>query len=141
VPQVQLARVARLVPRIAEIALGHNPKRTNGRERSAVVAIQLVSAITVEHELAFRAPRQFEAVNEWVSRIIAVSFVRVTIPIVTVLVALARIVLFAIGAWTAPQFDPGHVYVSRFVALEVSRIKIMVHKTPPSPSSSSRGPV
>jgi hypothetical protein len=117
VPQVRLARLARLSSRIAEIAFCHDPKRTNGRERSAVVAIELVSANTVEHELAFRAPRQFEAVNEWVSRVIAVSFARVTIPIVTVLVALARIVLFAIGAWTAPQFNPGHVYVARFVAL------------------------
>ena len=56
-------------------------------------------------------------VNEWGSRIIANSFARVTIPIAIVLVALARIVRFAIGAWTSTQFNPGHVYVACFVAL------------------------
>jgi hypothetical protein len=140
VPQVRLARVGRLFPRIAEIAFGHDPERTNCRERSAVLAIQFVSAIPVEHNLAFRTPRQFEAVQECVSRIIGASFARVMIPIATVLVAVARVVLFTTGAWTAPQFNPRHVDVSRFVALQISQIKIKVQKTPPSLISGSCGP-
>ena len=36
--------------------------------------IQFVSAIAVPHNLTFRTPRQFEAVKEWVSRIVGVSF-------------------------------------------------------------------
>jgi len=52
VPQVRTARVTRLVPRIAEIAFGHDPKRTNGRQRPAVLAAQFVSVFTVQHDLA-----------------------------------------------------------------------------------------
>jgi hypothetical protein len=74
VPQVRLVRLARLISRIAEIAFGHDSKGTNDRQRSAVVAVQFVSVITVEHNLALRAARQFEAVKEWVSRIVGVSF-------------------------------------------------------------------
>ena len=37
-------------------------------------ALNLVSAIAVPHNLTFRTPRQFEAVKEWVSRIVGVSF-------------------------------------------------------------------
>ena len=74
VPQVRFAHVDRLILRIAEIAFGHDPKRPNGRERSTVLAIQLVPVIAVEHNLAFRTARQFEAVKEWVSWIVDVSF-------------------------------------------------------------------
>jgi hypothetical protein len=94
--------------------------------------------ITVEHDLAFRTSRQFEAIKEWVSRIVGVSFACITIP--SIFVAIARIVLVTGGAWTTPQFDPGHVYVPRFVALQISRIKIKTHKTPPTLISGSRGP-
>jgi len=138
VAEIRLARVSRLIPRIAEVSFGHDPKRPNGRERSTVLAIQFVSVITVEHALAFRATRQFETGEEWVSRIIDVSLARITIA--AILVAVARIVLLASRAWTAPQFDPRHVYVSRIVALQISRIEIMIHKTPPSLSSDSRAP-
>jgi hypothetical protein len=63
--------------------------------------------ISVEHNLAFRAPRQFETVKEHVAWIIGASFARVMIP--AILVTVARVIFFASGAGTSAQFDPGHV--------------------------------
>jgi hypothetical protein len=80
---------------------------------------------TVSHDLAFRAAGQFDAVEEHVSWI-DVSFTRIAIA--RVLVAVVSVVRFAIRARPAPQFDPGHVDVSRLVALHITRIRIMVHK-------------
>ena len=57
VPQVRLARVDRLVTRVAEIALSDYSKCPNGRQRSAVLAVQLVPMITIDDDLAFESAR------------------------------------------------------------------------------------
>jgi hypothetical protein len=72
--------------------------------------------IAVDHDLPFETARQLKTFEKHVSWI-EVSFARIAIPVASVLVAVARVFLFAIEAGTAPQFDPGHVYVARFVAL------------------------
>jgi hypothetical protein len=70
VAQVRLPPVSRVIARIAEVALRHDPKRAKRCERPAVVAVQFVPMIAVDHDLTFRTARQVEAVDESVSRIV-----------------------------------------------------------------------
>ncbi len=129
-PKVRLARVARLIARVAEIALSDYSKCSDSCQRSAVIAVQFVSVIAVHHNLPFETARQLKTFEKHVSWV-QVSFARVTIAIV--LVTVARSILFASRTWTAPQFDPRHLYVSRLVPIQISRIQIKVHKAPLSP--------
>ena len=85
--------------------------------------------LAVHHDFPLETARQLKTFQKDVSWI-EVSFARITIA--AVLVVVARIVLVPGGAGTTPQFDPGHLYVSCVVALQISRIRIKVHKTPPS---------
>ena len=46
------ARIAGLVAQVVEVALGHNPKRTDGPEHAALGSVDFVDALP----LAYRAP-------------------------------------------------------------------------------------
>src|SRR5947209_18843441 len=93
--------------------------------------------IAIDHDFAFKSARQFEALNEDISWI-DVPVAWITITIANVVIAVACVALLAIGAGPAPHFDPRHLYVACFVALQISRVKIKIHKTPPSQKSASR---
>ena len=128
--EVRLARIGRLVAPVAQIAFGHHPKRADGRERSAVVAVQFVPVIAIHHDLAFESARQFEAVEEHISRI-EISFA--SVPIANVLVAVANVVLFAIETRLIAHVNPGHLDVANVIAaISISGIK--VHNRTPSPT-------
>src|SRR6266851_2605922 len=101
--QVGLARIARLVARIAEIALGHHPKRADRRERPAVVAVEFVPMVAIEHDLTLETAGQFETVEEHVARI-RVSFAKVVITLANI-ITITKISLFAIQPRTVTQFD------------------------------------
>src|SRR5437773_10180314 len=79
--KVKLTWIARLVARVAEIALSDDSKRRNCRQRSAVIAVQFVPMITVDDEFAFESARQFETVEKHIARVavtrIPVSFANV----------------------------------------------------------------
>jgi len=127
-PQVWLGPVDRLVTGIAEVAFGHDPKRTDSCERATVVAIQFVPVLAIEHDFAFKPARQLEAVDKRVSRI-DISFARVTIA--NVLVAVAHVVLFAIEARLIAHLNPRHLHVANVLAaISISGVK--VHHTTPS---------
>jgi hypothetical protein len=129
-PQVWLSPVDRLVTGIAEVAFGHDPKRTDGCERTTVVAIQFVPVLAIKHDLALKPARQLEAVDKRVSRI-DISFARVTIA--NVVVAVAHVVLFAIEAWLIPQVNPRHLHIADLIAaISISEVK--VHNRSPSPT-------
>jgi hypothetical protein len=93
VARVWFAPVHRLLPGIPQIAFGNDPKRANRRERATVVAVQLLSMIAIDHDLAFRSARQFEALDERVSRIDR-AFGRIALP--NVFVAVAEVILLAL---------------------------------------------
>jgi hypothetical protein len=68
VAQVGIARVG-LRTMTLEIAFGHDPKRAHSRERAAVVPVQFVAIVAVEHELSIETARQFEAIDKRIARI------------------------------------------------------------------------
>jgi hypothetical protein len=94
VTEVRLACISRLVAAIAQIAFGHHPKRADGSERPAVVAVEGVSVIAIHHDLPFESAGQFETGEEDISRIVS-SFARAPIAVTNV-AAVAGIVRFAI---------------------------------------------
>jgi hypothetical protein len=110
VTEVRLACISRLVATVAQIAFGHHPKRADGSERPAVVAVEFVPAIAVHHDLPFESAGQFEAFEEHLSRIV-ISFASVPIAI-TYVAAVARILWFAITSRLMTQLYPRHLDVA-----------------------------
>jgi hypothetical protein len=97
--EVGIARVGLRIMTL-EIAFDHDPKRADGRERTAVVAVQFVPVIAIEHDLAIDTARQFEAIDKWVTRIESSWVVPIAI---TNVVCVGLVVLVFDGA---VQFDP-----------------------------------
>jgi hypothetical protein len=121
VAEVRLARINRLIARIAEIAFGHYPKCSDGRKRPAIVAIEFVPVIAIHHDLSFESAGQFEAFEEDISRIV-ISFA--TVPIAATNVrTVARIVWFAIEARRTSQFSPRHLDVA-YVIVAVTGVGV-----------------
>src|SRR5258708_2460904 len=102
-PKVRLARIVRLVWRVAQIALSDHMKRADGRQRSAVLAVQFVPMIAVHDDLAFESARKLQAVKKHVAR---VAVARIPISFANVLVAVPRGVVTGIRDPLAPEFDP-----------------------------------
>jgi len=121
VTEVRLAWISRLVAPVAQIAFGHHPKRADGSERPAVVAVEFVPAIAVYHDLPFESAGQFEAFEEDFSRIV-ISFASVPIA-VTPVATVARIVWFAIASRLMTQLDPRHLDVAD-VIIAVAGIEV-----------------
>jgi hypothetical protein len=111
-------QIVPLVSRVPEIALRDHPKRTDRRQRSAILAVQFVPVITVDDDLAFESARQFETVEKHVAR---VAIARVSISFANVLVAVPRVVIARISLRCAAEFDPVDLKVAR-VLITVSRI-------------------
>src|SRR2546425_8756989 len=109
-PKVSFARVARRFARVAEIALGDHPKRADGRQRSAVVAVQLIPMIAVDHDLAFESARQFQTLEKDIAW---VAVARIPVSFANVLVAVPRVVVTKIKTPFAPEFDPVDVQNAR----------------------------
>jgi hypothetical protein len=121
VTEVRLARIRQRVARIAQIAFGHHPKRSDGRKRPAVVTVEFVAVIAIYHDLPFESAGQFEALEEYISRIV-VSFARVPIAVTNV-ATVARIVWFAIKSRLMTQLHPRHLDVAD-VILTVTWIEV-----------------
>jgi hypothetical protein len=119
--EVRLACISRLVAPVAQIALGHHPKRTDGRQRPAVVAVQFVPVIANHHDLAFEPTGQFEAFEEDIARI-AIAFASVSITVTRVATA-AGIVRFAVTSELITERCPRHLNVAD-VFIAVAGIEI-----------------
>ena len=63
-------RVVVRVPVTSEITLGDDSERTDGRQGTAVLAIQFVDSVAVNHQLARVAARQVQIVHQAVARIV-----------------------------------------------------------------------
>jgi hypothetical protein len=113
VTEVRFADITRLVARIAQIAFGHHPKCSDGSERPAIVAVECVPVIAVHHDLPFESAGQFEAFEEYISRIVF-SFARVR-SAVTNVATVASILRFAITSMPMTQLYPRHLDVADVV--------------------------
>ena len=70
------ALVAQVVERVVvdvEVLFGHDPERADGGQRAAVLAVQLVDAVTIDDQLALLAARQVEVAHQAVARIVVVA--------------------------------------------------------------------
>jgi hypothetical protein len=121
VTEIGLAHVSRLLARVAQVAFGHHPKRTDGREKPAIVAVEFVPMIAIHHDLPFGPAGQFEALEEDISRIV-ISFASLPVA-VTHVATIARIVLFAIKARFMTQLYPRHLKVAD-VIIAVAGIEV-----------------
>src|SRR5207302_7150208 len=106
-----------------QIALGHDPKRTDRRERSALVAVQLVAIVAVNDDLPFESSREFQSFDERIPRI----------SITWVIGAFARVlknVAVAVVRRAATELDPMRLDVAPIVDVTISRIVVKHRCTP-----------
>jgi hypothetical protein len=123
VTEVGPARISRLLARVPQIAFGHHPKRSDGRKRPAVVAVEFVPVITIHHDLPFEPAGQFEALKEYIARIV-IPFASVPITVTNV-ATVARIIWFAIKSRLMTRLHPRHLDVADvIVAVAVARIEV-----------------
>jgi uncharacterized protein (DUF983 family) len=61
------------------VLCGHDPEGADGGQRAAVLAVQLVDAITINNELALLAEWQVEVVHQAVARIVVVGAVTLVV--------------------------------------------------------------
>ena len=107
--QVGIASIARLIVPALQVAFGHDPKRADGSDRAAVVAVQLVPLFAIEHHLALESAGQLNAVEEYVTRIdVSVATVTITVTITEI----AWIVRVAVESRRAIQFNPPRLDVA-----------------------------
>ena len=72
------SRALRVVAEVVKIAFGNDSKRANGRERAALVAVDLVDAVTVAYRSALGPARQVEMLRKdvtWVVFFVPVAIV------------------------------------------------------------------
>ena len=110
VTEVRVADIGGVLAPFAQIAFSHHPKRADGRKRPAVVAVEFVAVIAIHYDLPFESARQFEALEEDISRI-AISFASVPIAVTNV-ATVARIIRFAITSRLMTRLDPRHLDVA-----------------------------
>jgi hypothetical protein len=91
------AEIVPVFARVAQIALGDDPKRTDGRERARLGPVQQIVTVAIAHELAIGPVWQIKMASEHVSRIeraIVVSVAHVAVPFVArVIVAAPDVVI------------------------------------------------
>lgn len=68
VPQVREAVVVGV-----QVVLGHDSEGADGRQRAAVLAVQFVHPVAVDHQLALLAPREVEVARQPVARVQVVA--------------------------------------------------------------------
>src|SRR5262252_7124009 len=103
-----LPRVGRLVARVAEVVLRDDSQGSNGRERAAVVAVQVVSVVAVDYQFTIGTPRQFQAVDERVTR---VTVAWIAIALAGVIQHVARVIV----GRRSTELDPMFLDVTRIV--------------------------
>ena len=89
-PQVRqgLVPIGRIVAGLHQIALGHDAERAHGGQRAALLAVQLVGAVAVQHDFPLAAERQVEVVQQGVARVgAALSAIVRAVTIIAVAVA------------------------------------------------------
>jgi hypothetical protein len=102
-----------------EIAFGDDPKRADGRERAAVVAVQFVPVIAVEDDFAIQTAWQLEAIDKRITRI--EGSIMVPIPITDV-VSMIRVPL---GSDRTIQFNPPRLNCDGvIISITVKRIEV-----------------
>jgi hypothetical protein len=106
-----------------KIAFGHDTKRTDGRERPAIVAVQFVPVIAIEHDFAIEAARQFKAIDKRVTRIEGSGSV---VPIAMAHVA-SVLCVAVIRCGRAVQFHPLHLDIA-CVIVTITVAWIEVHR-------------
>src|SRR5581483_6261423 len=115
--KVRFPPLVRFVTGIAEITLGDDPKRADGRQRAAVVAIQLVPMVAVCDDLSLGPARQLEIVQEHVARI-RMPTVGVALTFVIALAYIARRMIVI-----SLDLGPGHVDLAG-VRIAIARIEV-----------------
>jgi hypothetical protein len=120
VSKVWFARI-RLSSGITQIRLGHDPKGSDGRERPAVVAVQLVAIVAVDDDLSFESRRQFKAMNERITRI--------SIPRVITLARIFENVSRVVVRGSSTEFDPMHLEVVTRIVVAIARIVVKHQRT------------
>ncbi len=60
-----------LVAGLREVALRHNAERAHSGQRAAVLAVQLVHAVTVQDDFPLAAEGQVKVVQQGVARVVA----------------------------------------------------------------------
>jgi hypothetical protein len=118
VAEIAVSWIEGLVAPVAEIALGHHAKCPHGREQPALVAVEFVPVITVDHDLAFESPWQIKIAHEDIARIV-VPFTGIAIAFPDLLIAVKQLVLPWIGITS--ELSPVDVDVARIV-IAVPRI-------------------
>ena len=122
--QVGIASIARLIVPALQVAFGHDPKRADGSDRAAVVAVQLVPLFAIEHHLAIESAWQLDAVEEYVTRIdVSVATVTITVTITHV----AWIARVAVESRRAIQFNPPRLDVAIvIVTIAVTGVEVQL---------------
>jgi hypothetical protein len=114
VTEVRLADISGLVAPIAQIAFGHHPKRADSRKRPAVVAVEFVPTIAIHHDLPLQSARQFETMEEDISRIV-ISFASLPVA-VTQVATVARIIWFTVEFRLMTLLYPRHLDIADVIA-------------------------
>jgi hypothetical protein len=74
-----VARIQRRIASVVEIALRGDPKRPDGGEHAAVLAIEFVQVLAVVlYQFPLQTTWQIEAVHERIARVVAITIVAVT---------------------------------------------------------------
>jgi hypothetical protein len=121
VTEVRLAPVG-FVARLVQIAFRDDPKRPNGGECAAVVPVEFVAMVAIEHDLALRSARELEASDERVPRI-AVSVGAIALSVARVVVSVTRIVPIAIVFGVLADVDPRHLDITN-IGVAIAWIEI-----------------
>jgi hypothetical protein len=62
--QTGVADIGRWIARVAQVPFRHNPEGTCGRQCAALVAVDLVGAVALQHDLTLESTRKFQAVEK-----------------------------------------------------------------------------
>jgi hypothetical protein len=81
---------------IIEIALGHDPKGTNGGEYPTLGAVDLIHAIALPHWTALTAAWEVEVLREHVARVTIACMVAFAAPAAAAAVSVAEVVAISI---------------------------------------------
>ncbi len=111
---VVLTRVRRPVARFEQIALRDDAKCSRGRQGAGLIAIEFLAVITVPDDLSLEAARELEAIQENIARVVA-PVAPIAVSPADIVIAVAGILVLAIGAGATSQLDPVHLDLTDLV--------------------------
>ncbi|MDP3208984.1 MAG: hypothetical protein Q8M65_07530 [Rhodoglobus sp.] len=85
--EVSVTHVERGIARVAQVALGDDTKRANGRQSAHVGAVQPTVATAVANQFTFWSTREVEVTREDVARIDGAAIILATTRVAVALVA------------------------------------------------------